>query len=386
MGKRIAMVAYTQLRYDSRVIREAQAAVEAGFAVDFFTLKETDPVPIPGVRVISSSSLQFRGSSKITFIINYLKFFLFCTWAITLNHIRKKYHVIHVNNMPNFLVFSCIIPRISGSKLMLDIHDLVPELYAEKFQLPLEHLLIKLLYLEERWSARFCHVVLSTNKLHNERFVKNKIKKSDFPIILNASDESIFKPCPVHDFYQDPVVIIFPSTIAHRLGLDILVEAMEHVCAKTSNVELRLFGDGEYTEELIALIKSKGLQDHVKYLGLIDHQQLSREYDQAHIGVIPWPSNYSTNYQMPIKINEYFTKGLAVVASDVKILKVYFSDKALFYKAGDAKEFSEKILHLIENRALMSELSHKGHQFYLENTWTLNKNKYQGILQSLATK
>ncbi len=382
--KRIAMIGYTRLRYDSRVIRQALAAAEAGFAVDFYTLKEPSPKPPEGINVINSNFFQYKGSNKIAFICNYLRFFMFVTIQISKNHINNKYAVIHVNNMPNFLVFSCLLPKVMGAKIILDIHDLVPEVYAEKFNLSMDHILIKLLFIEERLSAWFSNVIISTNRLHNKRFKENKINKENIPIILNASDENIFTPYSKHDFYQEKITLIFPSTIAQRLGFDILIEAMSIVKSKQQNIMLKLYGDGEYKEELLELISKKNLQNQVEFVGLVDHPTLSREYEKAHIGVIPWPSNYSTNYQMPVKINEYFTKGLAVIASDVKILKEYFSDCALFFEAGDPQDFAEKIIFLVNHRDYMKQLAQNGHQFYKENSWSRYKSEYQEILKNLT--
>ena len=382
-SNRVAMIAYTQMRYDSRVKREALAAAEAGYQVDFFALQEKEPTVLEGVNLIYSKSKQFQGHSKLGFISNYLRFFIFCTVQLTKRHFKQRYQVIHINNMPNFLVFSSLICKWTGAKIILDIHDLVPELYAEKFQLKLTSFMIKLLYMEERLSANFAHVVLSTNRLHNKRFRTNGIKKKEFPIILNASDESIFTPFTEHNFYDEELRLIFPSTIAHRLGLDILVEAMELVARQKSNIVLQLFGDGEYREGLLQLIKEKGLEQTVKFLGLVDHHTLSEYYEKAHIGVIPWPSNFSTNYQMPIKINEYYTKGLGVIAADVKILKEYFSDCALFFEAGNPQSFADQILYLENNRDELARIATVGHKFYKANTWTRYKKEYQDIIADL---
>ena len=386
MNKRIAMIAYTQLPYDSRVIREASAAIDCGFQVDFYTLKQPRDAEIPGVTMINSSFDQYKGSNKLAFIYTYLRFFTFILLKISINHFKNPYAVIHVNNMPNFLVFGCLLPKLFGAKIILDIHDLMPELYAEKFHLPLNHFLIRLLYLEERMSGRFANVVIATNRLQVERFHENKIKKKEYPIILNASDEEVFKPFTDHNFHQEQFNLIFPSTLAKRLGLDLLVEAMKIVSEHRQNIVLHIYGDGEYKDGLVELIQDKNLNGQVKFHGVVDHPSLSKAYEKAHVGVVPWPSNYSTNYQMPIKMNEYFIKGLAAITSDVRIIKEYFSDCTLFYQAGNAKDFAEKILYLEDNRQLAKDLATKGHTFYLDNSWSKYKLRYQQLITQLAGK
>ena len=45
----------------------------------------------------------------------------------------RDYDIVHVHNIPDFLVFSALVPKLTRARLILDIHDLVPELYAGKF-------------------------------------------------------------------------------------------------------------------------------------------------------------------------------------------------------------------------------------------------------------
>ena len=131
MKKRIAMLAYTVLSLDSRVIREAKAAAEGGYIVDVYTLNETARDKIDGVNIIYSRQWQYKGKNKVKFALSYLRFFLFCFWNLTLKSFSKnKYDIVHVNNMPNFLVFSTVTAKIFGAKIIMDVHDVMPELFA----------------------------------------------------------------------------------------------------------------------------------------------------------------------------------------------------------------------------------------------------------------
>ena len=381
--KNIAMIACTNFTSDSRVQREALAAVEAGYNVDFYITQERNPRDFEGVNFIRSKFGQYDGDSKIRFITRYLRFVWFCFWKITFNHFKKKYQVVHINNMPNFLVFSCMAIKWMGAKLILDVHDLMPEVYAEKFDRPLSHWMIKLLYLEERWSANFCHEVIVTNRLQIARLKQNKVRRFQFPEILNAADENVFRPFTDHNFHDRDLTIVFPSTIARRLGLDVLIDAMEIVEKSNPHISLRIFGGGEYTEQLIALIKEKGL-NNTRFEGGIGHSELSEVMEKAHMGIVPYPDGHSTNYQMPIKIHEYFVKGLAVISSDVNIIKEYFSQQIVLFKAGDAEDFAAKILELAADPQKMLELSRKGHAFYQENRWSRYKEDYVQTLKRLA--
>jgi len=385
--KNIAMVAYTTLSTDSRVIREALAAKEADFNVDLYTLNERNKINLYRMNIIYTKNMQYKGKNKIKFIFSYIRFFSFCFFQISKNYFKKRYKVIHVNNMPNFLVFCCIVPKLFGTKIILDVHDLIPEVYAQKFNISLNHPFIKFLYLEERVSGNFTNVVITTNRLHSQRLLFNKIKKSNFPIILNAADEKIFQPKNNHNFYAEPLVIIYPTTIAKHLGIDILIKTIEIIKKKGHKIILKIFGDGEYRETAVNLVNRKGLGDYIIFSdGFVNFSYLSEEFDKAHIGILPYPKGYSTSYQMPIKIHEYFIKGLCVIASDTKIIREYFSNCALLFKAGDPKDLADKLYMLIQDRELMREYAEKGYEYYLNHSWSKYKKRYINLLNELANE
>ena len=129
--------------------------------------------------------------------------------------------------MPNFLVFSAIIPNLLGAKIILDIHDLMPELFRVKFNLPSDHPLIKLLYFEERISARFADEIIATNSFHVERFKKNGFVNKRITQVINVADDKIFYAPERNSFTNHELILAYPSTLSKRLGIDNLIEAVE---------------------------------------------------------------------------------------------------------------------------------------------------------------
>ena len=129
MTKKILMIAYTNYSTDSRVIKEAEAAIKQGFNVDFICLRTENACAkekINNVNVIRVKQFKYRGRSNIRYILSYIEFFTICLFKVTVLFLKKKYAIIHVNNMPDFLVFCAIIPKLFGAKVILDIHDPMP--------------------------------------------------------------------------------------------------------------------------------------------------------------------------------------------------------------------------------------------------------------------
>ncbi len=52
--------------------------------------------------------------------------------GLVLTYRARRYDVVHVHNMPDFLVFAAFWPRAFARKVVLDVHDLMPEAYCSK--------------------------------------------------------------------------------------------------------------------------------------------------------------------------------------------------------------------------------------------------------------
>ncbi|MDD4205401.1 MAG: glycosyltransferase family 4 protein [Candidatus Delongbacteria bacterium] len=387
MKRRIAMIAYTVLSLDSRVIREAKAAVEGGYTVDVYTLNETARDKINGVNIIYSRQWQYKGKNKIKFALSYLRFFMFCFCNLTLKSFSKKrYDIIHVNNMPNFLIFSALFAKISGSKIIMDVHDVMPELFAQKFGKDITSKFIKLLYLEERYSLRFADRVISVNSLCTERFIQNKVNKNQYTEIVNAADEDVFKPVQDKVFQKDLLTVIYPATLAiKRNGIDFLLDVMYKIKSlKVYNIKLSIFGGGEDAKLLEVMIKERELENFVYFSGgFVNYDVLNKELEKSSVGIIPLPRGYSTDFQTPVKMHEYFIKRLAVIAADTKLIKKEFSDIVFLFEAGNVDDCVERLITLYNNFDLLNMYSQKGFDYYLNHTWTKYKNDYINLLNSL---
>ncbi len=379
--KSIVIIAYTQISTDARVIRAAKAASEADFSIDFYTLNEDNSFSIDGVNIIRSKQYQIR-AGFIKYIISYLKFFLFCLYNVSKNYFKKRYAVCHINNMPNFLVFSCIIPKLFGAKLILDVHDLIEELMEVRF---CNKNFRSILRFEERISANFCDVIISVNELHKERFKKIGIRKKIIPI-LNISDsksvDNIGKK-----FNNKTVKIVYAATITKQVGIETLIYSIYKLRERINNFKLFIYGDGPSLKENIRLVNKLNLNNIIIFSKRwLPFNELSNEYDNAHIGVVPTSRNRLTDLCLGAKTTEYYAKKIAVVLSDTLSHNHYFSDCALLFKAGDPKDLADKLYMLIKDRELMKEYAEKGYEYYLKNPWSKYKKRYMDLLNELANK
>jgi hypothetical protein len=114
------MIGYTVYELDARVKRAADALVESGHHVDLFV---TDHA---GSRASNSELLTIhrlqmkkRRSAAMRYAYEYGFFGAWAFVLVSLLHARRRYDIVYVHNMPNFLVFAGCLPKLRGAKIVL---------------------------------------------------------------------------------------------------------------------------------------------------------------------------------------------------------------------------------------------------------------------------
>ena len=117
--------------------------------------------------------------------------FLLVTFAIlAARSLRRRFALVHVHNMPDVLVFSALVPKALGAKVILDLHDPMPELLMTIFGLGPSSLAVRLLKRLERLERG-----LRGRRRHRQRRVPGALRVAWLPpekirVVMNAPDEA----------------------------------------------------------------------------------------------------------------------------------------------------------------------------------------------------
>src|SRR5882762_11075068 len=163
----VCMVAYTFYETDSRVIRYAESLVQRGDQVDVFSLgkagaaaKET----LHGVNVTRLQGRLFDETGRFSYLWRVLLFLARALYHVSINDLSQHYDIVHVHSVPDFLVFTALLPRLRGVPVILDIRDILPEFYASKFEVSERSPGFRFLCFVERLCARFAsHVIIASH-------------------------------------------------------------------------------------------------------------------------------------------------------------------------------------------------------------------------------
>lgn len=380
----MAMVAYTELSRDARIQKAVKVAIESGLEVDCYMLNDKGSFQIQGMRKFHIGINQYRGNSNRAYIFSYLHFFLKVFFVLSFHFFRRKYKIIHCHNMPDFLIFTGLIPKIFGAKLILDIHDSMPEVYATKFKKKSK--ILKLLTFEERVSSWFANRVITVHEPYRDDILAGHgLNTNKIDVILNVADDELFAPKKFSPITEgEKIKFIFHGTIADRFGLGLVIEGLREVQKTHSNFEFNIYGKGDGEEDLKSQIKENNLEEYVFLKGFVPLNELPEIIADCHIGIVPQKPLKGTDYMLPVKLLEYLSIGLPVISVQNSVVKYYMKDVSLmFYDPADIDSFVGKVLEVMENPKLINSQREVVETVREKFSWSNEKLKLLEIYDKL---
>jgi glycosyltransferase involved in cell wall biosynthesis len=386
---RICVIVYTDYPADTRVRRAAEAFVDRGDDVTVIcplTRSLGDRTEISGVRLCPTASFGYAGTkSPRAYVRRYLTFFLAASARALRLHLSNRFDVVHVHTMPDFLVFAALGPKLLGAKVLLDVHDLMPELYASKFGLKESHWIIRGLKMVERRSVRFADAAVAVHRPHLDALVAHGNPEAKFTIVLNLPDPAMFRrrnggPEP------EKFTLIYHGMVGTRNGLDVAVRAIDLIRDQIPGAELRIIGDGDDFDRVRTLVEQLGLTTTVRLeQGLRPIEDVIPQLERASAGVVPIVDDPFTKYMLPVKLLEYVALGLPVIASSTPTIRAYFSDEMLAFSApGDAEELATRILELHNDPSRRAQLATAADGFTSKHNWPREKTRYYQLIDSMV--
>ena len=201
-----------------------------------------------------------------------------------------RYRLIHISNMPDFLVFAAWLPRLLGTPVIHDVHDLMPDLFQEKFRSGERHWIVGALKFQERWAGCFATAVLTVEERLKDILSRRGVPAGKIHVLMNLPDDRIFRPrsAPPTKTADGSFVLVYHGTLARRLGLDLAIQAVAKAKTEVPRIELRIIGAGEERAALLALRDALGLGEAVTFSdGFVPVQSVPGLIADADAGIVP---------------------------------------------------------------------------------------------------
>ncbi len=385
------MVTHSFYESDNRVIRYAEALAARGDFVEVYALRRKAEMPrqevIAGVTVHRiQDRFGKKEQSKSSYLWPILRFLLASSWRIATSHLKRRYDLVHVHNIPDFMVFAAWLPRLTGTRVILDIHDIVPEFFASKFGTGEETRQVRALKLVEKISAAFAHHVILANHLWLDKYTSRSARKEKCSVFINNVDAAIFQQRP-RTRTDDKQVVIFPGGLQWHQGLDIAIRAFEKVRHRLPRSEFHIYGDGNMKPELVSLSKELGLNGSVQFFNPMPIRQIAEVMAAADLGVVPKRADSFGNEAYSTKIMEFMALGVPVVVSSTKIDRFYFNDSVVkFFESGNVDALADAMFHVLSNDIERRAMIVRASEYAAQHSWENRKGDYFRLVDSLCAR
>jgi glycosyltransferase involved in cell wall biosynthesis len=388
----IAMVVHSYYDEDPRVRREAEALVAAGHEVDVFALRRDDDEvtgSLAGVTVRRLGVQRHQGAGIGVYLREYLSFLVRSGWALTRAHRRRRYGLVQVHSLPDFLVFAALPLRLVGIPVVLDLHEAMPEFFRSRFPRASNPLAHRLLLAQERASIAFASVALTVNQALADRLGSLGVRPGKVHVVANSASLGRFDAAAgqARPFAADGVVrLVYAGALTPTYELDVVLDALARIATDRPDQAFRLdvYGRGDAEPRLREQAARLGLADRVVFYGRIPIEDVPGAVAAADIGLAPTRHDEFTDASLSTKLFEYAAMGKPVVATRLPLVEATFPEGTIrTYPAGDSVALAQAILGLLDDPEARTGGVARTLAIVREASWEHHAVAYVELIRSL---
>jgi glycosyltransferase involved in cell wall biosynthesis len=346
---RVLLIRQGHVPYDPRVRRALEALVREGHEVDVIS-KRIPGQPtferLPQVTIRRLWTLE-RKAGKLSYLLQYALFMVMAAWLAAWLHLRRRYDMVQVHSLPDTLVFAAIVPRLLGARVVLDLMETMPEFFATRFGVAMDHGAVRTVSRAEQAAIRFADHVLTCNGEMRAAFVRRGAPARKITVILNSADEDLFDPrrFPPRPRTPGRFVMVCHGTIEERYGHDTVVRAMALLRAEIPELRLTVFGDGSYRTDLRHLVRELDLEDRVWFSeGFVPVEEMVAGVADADVGVVAMKRDIFRDLTHCNKMFDFIVMRRPQIVSRTAAVESHFDDDCFeMFASSDVEDLARAI-------------------------------------------
>jgi glycosyltransferase involved in cell wall biosynthesis len=379
---------------EPRVEREARAAAWAGCTVDVICLgapHEARSELIDGIRVTRLPVEHVRGAGAGQLVREYVGFTLRATRETLRLQRRHRIDVVHVHAPPDFLITSAVLPRLRGSGVILDIHDLSPDMFDVRFgNRRLAGVVERFLRLVERAACGVADRVITVHDAYRNELVAHGVPLDRIEVVMNAVESEAVDRAraatPAAD--SDSFVLAYHGTVTHWYGVDLLVEAVARLEGRVPQARALILGAGDALAAAEDLAQRLGIADKVEFSrAYVRHEEALRLVAAASCGVIPNRRSRLNRFALSSKLLEYVALGIPVVVARLETLEAHFSpEEVTFFEPDDSASLAEAVAWVAGHPAEAREKASRARRRAEAYSWAVSRERLIAAIAAVASQ
>jgi glycosyltransferase involved in cell wall biosynthesis len=382
-GRRVCIVRQRDV-YEPQIQRVAEALVGAGYEVDVLLMRrsgEPRTTVVGGVRITGLRASLGR-SNKLRYAFDYAWFLLLASAVLTARHLRRRYAVVQIYTMPDFLVFAGAIPKLLGARVIAYMNEPTPELFetlyeTTRFTRALERI--------EQAVLRFADHAITVTEQLKARYVERGADPDGISVVLNAADPaSGLAGWTPPEERPEEFVVISHGAIEDRYGQDTIVEAARLLREELPDLRVVFTGRGSNEDALRELLDDPELEGIVRFEGFVSRERLNDLLHTADVGIVAQKASAYSHLVHTYKMVDYWIFGLPVIASRLDATADVYDESVIeYYAPGDPVDLARALRRLHDDPARRAELAANGRRAEQRSGWGVQQDRYLGVYRAL---
>ena len=286
-------------------------------------------------------------------------------------------------------MFAALVPKLTGARVVLDLHECMPEFFATKFGLPLDHWGVRLIGAVEQASIRFADVAITCTEQMRGAFVSRGADPNRIGVVHNTAEEDIFDPGKHVPRARDNgrFTLICHGSVEERYGLDTAIQAVATLANEIPELRLQVYGKGTQLRELRELANQLDVRDRIDFNGRwVPIEELLDAIAAADGGIVAMKRDAFRDLVHCNKMYDLIAMRRPVISSRTRSVEAYFSDDALLYfTSEDADDLADAIRRLYAEPELGERLVERAGEEVEPYRWPRQREQYKRYVLSAAS-
>lgn len=388
---RVAIVVHAVYPGDPRIRRQSDALLEEEHEVDIICLRQPGEAfeEADGALRIVRMPLNRGFIGFAGHIAEYAAFSAMVAWRLAREHRTRRYDLVQVATVPDFLVFAALPEKLGGVPLLLDLHEDMPEFFRDRFASPLLRPLLPMVTAATRASAAVADAIITVHEPLRLLSIARGVDPERISVVMNSADGRLFDPSR-HErrgFMADGTLrLIHHSNLQRIYGLDVAIEGLARI---RSDLPWRLdvYGDGPWRPQIEAAVERTGTGDRVTLHGRVAMDDLPGLLAGSDIGLVPSVAEPYMAYSLSTKLLEYAAMGVPTIATDLATFRHHFTDAALrFVPGGDRDVLARAVEALVHDPTRTVAMGLEAQRQAAAYDWEHQRRRYLEIVDRLVTE
>jgi glycosyltransferase involved in cell wall biosynthesis len=386
---RVAIVVHAIYPGDPRVRRQSDALTDAGHEVDVIALRRRgEPAEeAAGSQRIVRLPLDRLFTGFAGHLGEYTAFTAMAAWRLAREHRRRRYDLVQVATVPDFLGFAALPEKLAGVPLLLDLHEDMPEFFRDRFTARVLRPLLPLVDGVTRASAALADELITVHEPLRQLSIARGVPPDKIAVVMNSADQRLFDPARHArlPFMADGTLrLVHHSNLQRIYGLDVAIRGLATLPAGL-DWRLDVYGDGPWRGPIEAAIAETGSAARVTLHGRVLIDQLPALLAGSDIGLVPSLPEPYMRYSLSTKLLEYAAMGVPTIASDLATVRHHFTDAALrFVHGGDPAAIARAVSDLAADPEATVAMGLEAQREAAAYDWEHQRALYLAIVERLA--